>query len=441
LGESKILMKILIKYYPKFKNFVLKSEFINNVTILVSGTILAQIVPVLIQPLLRRIYSPAEFGTFAVYYSLIGVLSVISTFRYELAIVLPKKDKEAINILSLSIIINLITNLTFFLVILIFHNSIVDYLKFPKDNEGWLFFLPLSVFLFSCYQIINYWLIRKKSFKAQSINKISRRIIEGAVQIIFGLIKIPYGLVMGDVFGNIANNISGGKQLSKNQFSIKEISKTKMIFVAKKFKEMPIFSVLPAFLNTASFAIPLIIMSTFYSKTTVGYFDLTRQILAVPSAFITISISQILFQRISEKKNNLMSVKKDILTTFVFLSLGGILFITIIELLGPFLFKIYAGNMYEISGEYARIVVINFTFQFIISPLSVAFIPLGKLKLGSLWQIFYFCLICILFWFKDLEFENFLKVYVVIDIIAYSVYLALIVYTVKSYEKKLKFDS
>jgi O-antigen/teichoic acid export membrane protein len=43
-----------------------QSDFLRNTVILVFGTGIAQMIPILLQPVLRRIYAPADFGAFAV---------------------------------------------------------------------------------------------------------------------------------------------------------------------------------------------------------------------------------------------------------------------------------------------------------------------------------------------------------------------------------------
>ena len=56
-------------------------------------------------------YSPDEFGVFALFVSLASLLGVLATGRYELAIVLPDKDEEAINVVGLSLTITVLISL------------------------------------------------------------------------------------------------------------------------------------------------------------------------------------------------------------------------------------------------------------------------------------------------------------------------------------------
>lgn len=113
---------------------------------------------------------------------------------------------------------------------------------------------------------------------------------------------------------------------------------------------------------------------------------------------------------------------------------------TIVYLTGTKLFSFVFGNEWELSGEIAKILVFGYGIKFIVSPLSTIFISLEKIKISSIWQIFYFGLICILFLLKDINIKEFLTYYVVIDICCYSIYYILILMTTKKYDRQLKND-
>lgn len=126
-----------------------KSELLKNTSILVSGTALAQLIPILLQPLLRRFYSPETFGSYSVYLSLIGILYVLSSLRYEMAIALPRKDKMAVHLWALALIFNLSFNVLLFLMVSVLHKPIVDFLNIPSAYSLFIYLVPLGNFLYS----------------------------------------------------------------------------------------------------------------------------------------------------------------------------------------------------------------------------------------------------------------------------------------------------
>lgn len=83
--------------------FLPKSAYARNVITLMTGAGLAQAIPIATSPILTRLYSPEEFGLFSLYMAVASILAVLVTGRYELAILLPKRDRDAMHILALPI--------------------------------------------------------------------------------------------------------------------------------------------------------------------------------------------------------------------------------------------------------------------------------------------------------------------------------------------------
>ena len=85
------------------RRLIPQSAYARNVLTLMTGTTLAQAIPIAISPILTRLYSPEDFGTFGLYMAIVAIASVLVTGRYELAILLPKRDRDAMHILALPI--------------------------------------------------------------------------------------------------------------------------------------------------------------------------------------------------------------------------------------------------------------------------------------------------------------------------------------------------
>ena len=69
-----------------------------------TGTSLAQAIPIIISPILTRIYTPEDFGLLALFLSITNIIGSVANGRYELAIMLPKEDEDAINIAALGFV-------------------------------------------------------------------------------------------------------------------------------------------------------------------------------------------------------------------------------------------------------------------------------------------------------------------------------------------------
>ena len=414
-----------------------KSELLKNTSILISGTALAQLIPIVLQPILRRYYTPDIFGAYAVYLSLVGILSIISCFKYDLAIILPRKDKEAANILFLSIFINTLFNILLFFVILIWKNKILHFFNLSEKFSVYLYFVPLGIFFYSFYQIINNWLVRKKGFLPISVNKFVRRGFEGFAQVLFKFAKNAHGIIFGDLIGHIANISSGIYQVRRRGFSLSLYSPGKLKYVTLKYSEFPRFNIIPSFMSACSFLLPAIFLNKFFSSELTGFFDLSKLLLSIPLALISTSISNVLLQSISEKFKGNKSLKKDLLLILGIVSAIGLVEILGITFFGVELFKLIFGKMWAFSGTISRILVWSYALNFISASFSAVFISMNKIKLLSIWQVFYFISILSLILFKGFPFLDFLRVYVFIEVVCYLVIITLILFIVVSYERRL----
>lgn len=413
------------------------SDFIKHTSTLVSGTALAQLIPILIQPVLRRYYAADLFGTYAVYMSLIGILYGIASLRYEQAIVLPKSDKDAMNIMGLSQIINIIFSSLLFVTILCFHSTVAVFFNIPVKYIVFLWVVPIGVLLFNLHQTINLWLIRKKSFLSVSVTKIARRGSEGLFQLIFRYLKISNGLILGDLIGHIANNIYGVYQAFKKGFRLSYVKLSEIKKVAKTYSDYPKYNAFTTLLNASSLLLPVLIINKYYGAENAGYYDLARLILLTPIVLLATSISNVMLQRIAEKKRLKQFFAKEIL---LILSIGFLIAFVEIAIILPFgerLFSFVFGAEWAFSGKLSTVLIWPYLLYFFTASLNSFFLALQKIKQLSIYQTINFLLIVTLFFFKNLEFYSFIKAFVLIYMGSSLIFFAFLSNVIIDYKKSI----
>ena len=132
-----------------------KSEFSQNVLTLMTGSTLSQAIPNAVSPILTRIYKPEDFGLYAVYIAIITILGTVVSGRYELAIMLPKKDEDAINIFALGLLITVLMTAFTTILVITFNEYIANLLN-NQELKYWLYIVPASIFLMGCHNILIY---------------------------------------------------------------------------------------------------------------------------------------------------------------------------------------------------------------------------------------------------------------------------------------------
>ena len=417
-----------------------KDSLIKNVSVLVTGTVLAQIIPVALQPVLKRLFEPEDFGVFDIYLKTLGILFVVFALKYDMAVVLPKNRVKALMILSLSVVSALFFTVLSLLVLIFFEPQIIAMLEFPEKYKFALYLLPFSTLFFSLFNSFNYLLIRDKKFYASSINKVNRRAIEGSVQI--GLAFVPsiknFGLFIGDIAGNFIYFLSAYYQsiktfkIDKRFFKIKNLKA-----IAKEYSDLPKYNIIPELLNTAFFAsVSFLVLSKFNIKE-VGYMELTQRILAIPSAFISYSVGQVLLQKITELVNHKQKISGEIKKVFLLLLAMTVPFVLVIMFFAVPVFSFAFGKEWEISGLYAKYLVIFYALGFLISPLSQVLISLQKFKINAIWKIGRFAIILPLFFLKFDNINTYLLSYSILGGFTYIIYFFVIFYHSRKFDNSL----
>lgn len=417
---------------------IIKSEIFRNTSILVSGTVLAQLIPILLQPILRRYYSVDDFGAYSIYLSLVSVFVSMASLKYELAIVLPKRDKESANVLFWALLSNSIFCILMLFIIFILKSHILELINLPDEKSIYLYLVPVGVFFLNGYQSINYWLIRKKGFFSISVNKFGRRGFEGAAQLSAIPFKISGGLLYGDIVGNLSNFFLGIFQCARKGFYKKYLSLVKVKYVLKKYSYFPLYNLVTGVMSAFSFSLPLLFINKFYSLEYTGFLDMTRMLLSIPLALVAISLANVILQRVSESYRNKRSVAKELLSIGIVIFVLAIVEIIVIRFWGVEIFTVFFGKQWEYSGEISKVLVLSYAFNFFVTTFNTIFIGLNRIKILSIWQAFYFFSILALSLLGNLSFMSFLQIYVTIEVLCSVVLIGLMVYIVTSYEQKIR---
>lgn len=362
-----------------------RSDYTKNVITLMTGTGLAQLVPILISPILTRLYSPEDFGLIALYLSIVSIMTVLSTGRYEMAIMLPDKDDDVKGILKLIFNLTLCMSLVYFIIVLFFSNEIGMFLGSEK-LAPWLYVIPLSIILTSTYQSLNYLLIRTNNFKRLASNKVISSTSNSSLQLGVGYtLSTPWGLLLGHLASLI--------------FSIGMIVKSKCIHhffsfrnsnsvdAAYKYKNFPRYDMPAVLINLLANQVPLLVLAKYFGLGTLGAFSFMYKILMMPVGLISNSVLDV-FKQKATKDYNLLGNCRDVylLTLKQLIILSGPIFI-IFLIFSPEIFSFVFGAKWRLAGEFAQIIAPMFFFKFVVSPLSYTLFIVGKQKQNLKGQI------------------------------------------------------
>jgi O-antigen/teichoic acid export membrane protein len=311
---------------------------------------------------------------------------MIACMRYELVILLPEKDEDAINIFALSIIIALAFAGISIPVVLIGRHFIAQLFNAP-ELSNYLFLLPFIILLMGFSTTFYYWMLRKKFFKSIAVSNISGAVVFNGTEIGAGIGGYPTGgsLIGANILSTFTSTAILGHLAWKNElkFLWKKINLQDMKKGLIRYRKFPLIDSWSAILNNLSARLPELLLSAFFSPVVVGYYYLGFRVLKYPMSFIGDSISQAFFSEAAEAKRDgtLSMLTEKMFQVLLKLSMFPLLVLTFT---GRDLFIFVFGKTWAEAGLYAQFLSIWIIFWFIASPISTIIAVEEKLHVGFL---------------------------------------------------------
>jgi O-antigen/teichoic acid export membrane protein len=371
------------------------ASFTRNMITLLSGTAMAQLIPLLATPVLTRIYTPEQFGALAILLAVANPLSLLVCGRYDLTVVLPRDDERANVLARLALLLAMVVSLLLGGLLWSFREPLSGLMGGEVALTPMLL-APLLFLLMGFFQPLNNWLIRKQAFRAMSVNKMVQTTGITLVSLGLGWWAFEHGLMVGYVAGWALYVAFGAMQVRWKGFRFRPLQFAAMREAAMAYRSFPLYNALPAVMNTATLSIPVFLLTRVFDEQVTGQFNLCRQTIFLPVTFFATSFMQVYMQRASSTvaagEAVLPSLRRSVQL------LGGLALALVLVLLtaGPFLFGLVFGAQWTEAGTYARILALPIALQFVVVPLTPLLPALGHIRAYSIWQVLYFASVLLL---------------------------------------------
>lgn len=275
-------------------------EFTRHVLTLMSGTTLAQMVPLLVLPLLSRLYSPEAFGAYALFVATTTLLAVLVTARYELAIMLPGEDKDAVNLVVLALVLAGSSMLVLFTVVGVCREFMV--FSFAGNMRiSWFFILVASILMNVVYQVLSYWVNRKKRYGLLASAVIAQQLSAAFARVFLGYNQFEFlgnGLILGTLAGqafSVALMLRGN---AVELWTLRSAVHLRELYrIAKQYRQFPVYNAPYSILGTISRDYLIYGLTFFGHQHAAGLFSLARSIVSAPVTFLSASLGQVFFQK------------------------------------------------------------------------------------------------------------------------------------------------
>jgi len=349
-----------------------KSEFNKNVYTLFTGQIIVQAISFFVGFIITRLYAPEQIGVYSLFIGITTILTIISTGRYDAAIVVEEDDGKAKSLLLLSLLISFWFNFLLFVFLYFFSNPFMNYFNINSLGK-WILIIPITVFIGSIIKAAQNYYNRYSEYGKMKNSDIIKSAGNSVFSVAFGLLQfLSGGLILANFIGNLFSALF--LVLKFSNFFWKDIhlfySIQQLKEVAVQYKNYLISYSLSGLLNALVTNGTPIFIVYFFSEKIAGYYFMAEKVISIPIGLIVASISRVFYQKASElyreDKTKFLALIINIQKKMV---LFLVPFLIILSVFAPYFFKLF-GEGWGYAGEMVKYFAILIFLSNVVAPVG-----------------------------------------------------------------------
>lgn len=336
------------------------------------SNIIMYMLPLVVTPILTRLYTPEAFGEWGVFSSFVAIVTICIFCGFENVIIQAKID-ELPQIINLCVITSLCS---IAVISIIMRVGIIEGIHFFADFPNPCILIVYLLF-YAIYTILYNIANRFELYYTLSF----ANIVQGGSQAVFRItlafacLQTINGLILGTT---IAQGCTAFFilffLLRKNIMNLcTERSLTKIKQLASSYRNFPLYDAPASVLSFAAFNLPVIILSFYFEKATIGCFSIVLQLLLMPMSLVGSAMGKVYYQRISADCSSIEKTTKEMMKIITIISVLPMLFIACG---GDKLIVLFLGSQWESAGKVALCLSL-WSFPTI---LTQPFLPLFRVK-------------------------------------------------------------
>ena len=332
---------------------------------LMAGGALAQAVPLLLGPLLTRLYTPQQFGLYHLFAALAANLAVVACARYEHALPLARDDDEARALVALC------------RWILLAVVGVCALLAVPwaiVSSQVWPLWLPAAVGALGWLSLATFVAMRAQRFGALAASRVLQHGGGAALQAVAGAAGAGlWGLIVAP----IAAALVATAWLQPRHMQGAKPPRAALAATARRHRDFPLLNTPHAFLGALQDTLAVALIAATQGPAAAGFWGLALRYLKAPATLVGGAVSQALYPVLAAggaaSEEGRTAVRR-VMRTLALLALPLVL---LLWLFAPAAFAAAFGEPWRQAGDLARALALYIGVHFIASPLSVVTMAWG----------------------------------------------------------------
>ncbi len=349
-------------------------SFLKNVATMMTGTVIASAIPMLVSPILTRLYSPEEYGVFAGFMLAAMTFASFASARYELAIVQAESDEDAFDIIVFCVILSVAVCVLGGAVIVVAGHSVLRVVTNTRIGS-WVYLLPLMAFMNSVFQIANYGILRSQSFSVLSGARVARAVAIAVGNIGFGILHVRGGLMISSMIGQaVVTLITLVHIVRFAPKSVRAVSAASLVAIAKRHRGLAKYALPADLMSTYAGQMPLLVLDA----ASAGAYAFVLLVVGAPISVVSGSVLDAFKERASREYRQNGEFSAIFASVAKTLALVGIVPFVTLMIAGESIFSLIFGEQWRIAGMMSQLLAGMFFLKMIVSPLSFSYYIVEK---------------------------------------------------------------
>ncbi len=273
-----------------------------EVATVLSGSVVAQAITLAAYFVLLRIFSPADYGLFTVFYSYIEVLVIVSTCKYEMGVVAADSDRSAAALGRFALRLNAILSSLLLAVLAVL--TLAGWLPGKFSQLGWVSMLiaPM-VFFLGNNRILSSLYNRFHHYRAIATSDIVGALSAAVIKATLGLLGMNRaGMPLGAVLGQAAANVN--YRVGIRRLPLPAVGSDEYRAEARHHSNYPRYVAPKDFINSFSANLPFLWLALYFDNASVGLLAIAVTFIIRPCHIIGAAFERVLFARTAEDVRN-----------------------------------------------------------------------------------------------------------------------------------------
>lgn len=323
-----------------------QSLLVNTAKLSVSNIIM-YVLPIVVTPILSRLYGPTAFGEWGIFSSLTSIVAIVMFLSID-NIIVKAEEEELGNLLVLCGGIGLMA----------ISILCVAFALFDIYDSVFCYMIIIYMLAYFVYTIVYNLNNRYGNYSKLAVSNVLQGATQAIARISLGVffLGVINGLVCGTILAEIITSLFLCLCLFKidtRKWATVTMKGVKTLLV--KYRKFPLYDAPSNLLAFSTLNLPIIILAGTFSKSSIGCFSIVLQLLLLPMSLVGSAMGKVYYQELCIAAGDSQRIEKMSESIFNILLMVSVTPMLLLCCGGDYLVVLFLGDSWTTAGHVALI--------------------------------------------------------------------------------------